>query len=49
LRDLNAEGKYLGGDEEGDGGRGLAGLENLVAVMFDEDRESDALMPVFDM
>ncbi|CAD6577006.1 MAG: hypothetical protein TREMPRED_001838 [Tremellales sp. Tagirdzhanova-0007] len=38
IRDLNAEGKYLAGEEEGAGGRGLAGLENLVAIMFDQDR-----------
>jgi len=36
---LNAEGKWLAGIDDGDGGRGLAGLENLVLVMFEKDRE----------
>lgn len=40
IRDMNGEGKYLAGVEEGDGGRGVAGLENLILVMFDQDRES---------
>jgi len=39
IRDLNAEGKWLAGIDDGDGGRGLAGLENLVLVMFEKDRE----------
>ena len=42
LRNLNAEGRYLAG-EEGDveaGGKGLGDLENFVAVMFDADRKS---------
>lgn len=42
LRNLNAEGRYLAG-EEGDveaGGKGLSDLENFVAVMFDADRKS---------
>jgi len=42
LRDLNAEKK--GTDEKltekETGGRGLSGLENLVAIMFDADRRS---------
>jgi len=42
LRDLNAEKK--GVDEkltfEEKGGKGLSGLENLVAIMFDADRTS---------
>jgi len=42
LRDLNAEKK--GNDEKltekEKGGRGLSGLENLVAIMFDADRMS---------
>jgi palmitoyl-protein thioesterase len=45
VRDLNAEGRALPPPEEGrsgreKGGEGLTGLENLVAVMFDMDRES---------
>jgi palmitoyl-protein thioesterase len=45
VRDLNAEGRSLAPPEEGrsgreKGGEGLKGLENLVAVMFDMDRES---------
>ena len=42
LRDLNAEKK--GVDEkltfEEKGGKGLSGLDNLVAIMFDADRTS---------
>lgn len=42
LRDLNAEKK--GTDEKltwkEKGGEGLSGLENLVAIMFDDDRTS---------
>lgn len=39
IRDMIGEGKYLAGEEDGDGGMGVAGLENFVAVMFDKDRE----------
>jgi hypothetical protein len=42
LRDLNAEKKGSGlGEkltEKENGGRGLAGLQKLIAVMFDADR-----------
>jgi hypothetical protein len=46
LRNLNAEGRYLAG-EEGDveaGGKGLGDLENFVAVMFDADSKSLRLL-----
>ena len=41
VRDLNAEGKYLAGEkgEREAGGKGLSGLQNFIAVMFDADRE----------
>lgn len=44
LCDLNGEknGKHPTGKESG--GQGLSGLENLVAIMFDADRESLLLL-----
>lgn len=38
LRDLNAENEK--DENEKPGGRGLAKLENIVAIAFDEDRRS---------
>jgi hypothetical protein len=42
LRDLNAEkkGLYKKLTWEEEGGKGVSGLENLVAIMFDADRTS---------
>ncbi len=42
VRDLNAEGKYLAGEDgkKEAGGNGLRSLTNFIAVMFDADRES---------
>jgi len=47
VRDLNAEGKYLAGGhtEREAGGKGLKGVENFVAVMFDADGECSASNP----
>ena len=39
IRDMNAEGKFLAGVPEGDGGKGVVGLQNMILVMFDKDRE----------
>lgn len=41
IRDLNGEGRWLAGEkgEKVAGGKGLGGLDNLVAVMFDADSE----------
>jgi len=46
LRDLNAEKKGLNEKLtwEEKGGKGLSGLENLVAIMFDTDRTSFAIL-----
>ena len=39
LRNLNGEGRLVeDAGEKGEGGKGIGGLENLVAVMFDADR-----------
>jgi palmitoyl-protein thioesterase len=40
LRDLNGEKNGKHPTEKESGGLGLSGLENLVAIMFDADRES---------
>jgi palmitoyl-protein thioesterase len=48
LRDLNGEKKGQDGEQgeltkKEEGGHGLSGLENLVAIMFDADRSSIAI------
>ena len=46
IRDLNGEGKWLanGTTEREGGGGGVDGLDNLVAVVFDADREYHTLV-----
>jgi len=47
LRDLNAEKKGVNEKLtfEEKGGKGLSGLDNLVAIMFDADRTSFPIVP----